>query len=381
MSRFTIGILFFCICFGICSLAVGEERLLVTLEEQEEISQRVIDLMTANQSSIRTWQGKAIITSRMFEDGGENTEPSDEMKYEVDFAFDVVNGHEAWDSRFSLGNRAHARENSFVRDGVHHYLTTGHSNDGGLRQLHIFPEPQLLVIQFNPFEASIPPNHSPGTIIFRLSMTILEWHIANRRAQGISEEENEEFRQNVLANGFTNYRFRLDGDVITREMVLSGRLREIFVVNLAQGGNIVMYRSFTGSMFRPEPDIAFAWDATYQKVNNVWIPKTTRATEVFDCGGSRIVEIEWVDQKINQKIPEERFTMRGIGAFQGIEVIDYRTGEVFRATGDEFPPEFELPVRLFTRFQWIVMSLGVLLVLIGGGSLIYKKLKKLKANG
>ena len=108
----------------------------------------------------------------------------------------------------------------------------------------------------------------------------------------------------------------------------------------------------------------------------MWIPQKTKLSKLMGDQSLVVEEIEWVDQKINQKIPEEWFTVRGIGAFQGMEVIDYRTGEVFKATGDEYPPEFELPVRSFALFQWIMMGVGILMVIVGGGSLIYKKLKK-----
>ena len=87
-----------------------------------------------------------------------------------------------------------------------------------------------------------------------------------------------------------------------------------------------------------------------------------------------VEEIEWLDQKINERIPDERFTLRGIGAFRGMEVIDYRTGETFRATGDEYrdlPPEFDLPVRSSSWFQWIMMGIGVLFILVAAGRLIY----------
>jgi len=210
--------------FGFCSLVVGTEKLFVTLEEQENITRRVVDLHTANWGAIHTWQGRAIVTKKTFEAGKEDADPTTEMKYEVDFACDVLSGNEAWDSRFLAGKSAHARENVFVRDGIHHYLIT-HSKegDGGLRQLNIFPGLQPLVVHFNPFDKSFPT--SMGTIRARLSMTILESHLAIRIAsKGFSEDANEKFQQDVLANGFKDYRLKLDGNILTRESRSSGLL-------------------------------------------------------------------------------------------------------------------------------------------------------------
>ena len=383
MQRFFIGILCLLSCFGTCPFVMGSESLLVTLREQEEIAQRVIDLMNANRSSIRTWQGKVSITSRTFKNEHENSVPSKELKYEVDFAFDVVSGNKAWDCRFLLGNTAHSRENSFIHDETYHCLTTGHSRTGGevLRQLHISAMPPPAVgMLFDPFEESLPA--SPGTIRFRFSMTILEPRMANRRGnKDITEEQNEKFKQDVLANGFKDYKFRLNGNVFTREYVISGHLNEVFVVDFAQGGSILAYKRFGRVSNRPEPVPVFCWDATYQKVGSVWIPKTTKSSEILGDGSLRVKEIEWSGQKINQKLQEERFTVKGIGAFHGMDVIDYRIGgKGYKATGDEYPPEYELPVRKFTAFQWIMMGIGILMILIGGGSLICKKLKALKAK-
>ena len=158
--------------------------------------------------------------------------------------------------------------------------------------------------------------------------------------------------------------------------MVSGHLREIFVINFAQGGNIMAYRRFTGTPTHPEPVPAYIWDATYQKINNVWVPQKTKSLESFDDGSVRIEEIEWVNQKINQKIPEERFTVKGIGAFQGMEVIDYRIGgKGFRATGDEYPPEYELPVQSFSYTRLIFLCIGIALIIISGGSLLYRHFK------
>jgi len=335
MVRFTIGVLSLCFCFSICPSSGGAEGLLVTLKEQEEISQRIIDLIIANRSSIRTWQGQAIVMSRMFDDGIENAGPSREIRYEVDFAYDVVSGNKAWENRILAGSRAHAKQNAFVLDEIHHYLTTGHPNDVGdtLRQLHIFHGSAALVLQFNPTESSLP---FPQDVIETMfSMTILKPFLAMKREWDFSEKEIEEYRQEVLANGFKGYSFRLDGNVLTREMAISGHLREVFVVNLDQGGSITTYRQLSGPAFMgfKADRLLRGWDATYQKVNHVWIPKKTRHTQTFDDGSLNVEEIEWTDQKINEKIPDERFTLKGIGAFQGIEVIDYSPhslGRLFR---------------------------------------------------
>jgi len=73
-----------------------------------------------------------------------------------------------------------------------------------------------------------------------------------------------------------------------------------------------------------------------------------------------------------------RITVKGIGAFQGIEVIDYRIGETFKATGDEYPPEYEPPVRKFSTFQWIMLGISILMILIGGGILIFNQLQRMR---
>ena len=376
MSRFIFCILF--LCFGFCSLVMGAERLLVTLKEQEDMSQRVIDLQIANWSSIRTWQGRAIVVSTTTKKGENTDVTSGELRYEVDFAFDVVSGNKAWDSRFSAGNRAHSRENSFVRDETSHHLITGRSKDGGsgFRLLYIFPVSQSFVKQFDPFEKSLPS--SLYAIKFRFSMSILELCMADRRErEEFSEEENEAFRKDVIANGFNDYRFRLDGNMFTREWFRSEHLREVFVVNLDQCGSIVAYKSFRGVIpfLKLDPDqMVRGWEATYQKIGNVWLPQKTKFIRSFDDGSTSVEEIEWLDQKINQKIPEERFTLKGIGAFQGIEIIDYRTGDTYRATGDEYPPEYEIQKRPKSYFPSILIGIGLVIILFALARLIYNML-------
>jgi hypothetical protein len=217
-------------------------------------------------------------------------------------------------------------------------------------------------------------------------MTILEKRMTNRRGnKNLSEEQNEKFKQDVLANGFKDYRFRLDGEQLTREYRISGDLEEVFVINTAQGGNITKYRTYRGeSLYYPDSDpkqVISSWDAEYQKVNKVWIPKKTKYSEVMGDDSLRIKEIEWADQEINQKIPEERFTVKGIGAYQGIEVIDYRLGgKSFYATGDEYPPEYELPTPTISYVRWTFMGIGLLMILFGSISLIYKQIKRVRAK-
>ena len=385
MPRFTIGFLFLCFCFGTCLSITGAEKLLDTFKEQEEVSQRVTDSMIANWSSIRTWQGKAIVSSETF-DRQTNSELPMDIRYEVDFAFDVVSGNKAWKRRHLDVDSSHTMENSFIRDETYHCLTTRFSPTGetGLRQLHISALPSPAVaMQFDPFESSIPSTHSQGTIVFRFSMTILEPRMANRRGnKDISEEQNEKFKQNVLANGFKDYRFRLDGNVLIREYLDSGRLQEVFVINLGKGGSIMAYRRFAETIIPPfESKLAYSWDATYQKINTVWVPQQTKSSQVYDDGSTRVEKIEWLDQTINQKIPEERFTVKGIGAFQGIEVIDYRLGgKAFKATGDEYPPEYEIQKRPKSYFPSILIGIGLVIILFAIARLIYIMLKKTGAK-
>jgi len=349
--------------------------LLINLKEQEGVSKKVLDLQTANRSRIHAWQGKAIVTEKTIEKGRVNANPSDVLKYSVDFALDVANGYEAWDSQYST-NHIHARENCFVRDGVYYFLLTGHPKDGRKtqRQLSISPTPLPLVKRFDPFAESLPLPQSH--IEFRLSKTILEPRMAQRKESGISDDENEKFLQDVLTNGFKDYKFRLDGDILTRELMLSGYSNELFTVNFAQSASFTTYRLFGSRTIKNESIPIHSWDAEYQKINQVWVPQKTKQTILLGDDGVKIKEIEWTNQTINYKIPHERFSVQGIGAVHGMEVIDYRINKAFKATGEEYPPEYDLTNHSFSHVRWIFMGIGFLFILAGGIGIISKKMRK-----
>lgn len=358
--------------------------MLGTFKEQEEASQRVLDLQTANWSKIRTWQGKVVVTEQTITSESKTSSTHKELKYEMNFAFDIVNGHKAWDNQILAGNSRNAKEDSFFRDETYYNLTTSRPDDEDrvLRQLYIFTSPQPIVMQFDPFEESIPcPQFE---IKYRFSTTILEPRIVQRRKLGITEEENEKYRQEVLEKGFKECRFKLDGNILTREYVRKGHVDEVYVVNFNQGGSITSYKTFAGiNPYLPEQDptqIVDDWEATYQKISGVWVPKRTKISNVAE-DRKKIKEIEWIDHKINKKIPEEKFTVKGIGAHQGMDVIDYRIGgKGYKATGDEYPPEYEIPTPSISYIRWTFMGVGLLLILYGSISLIYKFIKSMGAK-
>ena len=386
MLRFTVSHLcFFCFCFwfGSCDYVMSEE-IPATFKEQDSISKKVLEMQTANLSSIRTWQGKAIVREGFFPRDAIDSDYPNALKYEVDFAFDVVNGYEAWSNQF-LTNHVHLKENSLVKDGTYYFLVTRRprENSEPESQLSISPTPLPLVTRFDPFDECM--SFLQEAVKFRLSSTILETRISQRKENGISEEENEKFIQDIHANGFKDYKFTLNDEILTRELMHAGRLSESFVINMNQGASIAEYRTFnTGTIsvnnetINGEQVPLRSWYATYQRVNGVWIPQKTKISIAMGNGQIKIKEIEWIDQKINSSIPEERYSIEDIGVVHGMNVADYRIGRAYKADGDEYPPEYELPSSYFSNVRLTFFIIGFLLIAVGVAGWIHKQMKNSK---
>jgi hypothetical protein len=326
---------------------MSEEQLFTTLKDQESISQKIVLTNISNLTKIRTWQGKAIVTERKIASAQKNSVISPLLTYEVDFAYDVPNQYEAWDNKFDK-HYIHTRENSFVRDGNYYFLLTERpeKNKEAQSHLNISSHPLPLTKRFDPFAESSPV--IKDYVKFRFSMTIPESRINGRKEQGFSKEENQKWIQDIQANGFKDYVFKVDGHIVTREYRRSGSLDEIFIIDLAQGAVPVVFKDFGGD---GEQNVIRSWEATYQNTNGVWIPKKTITSNLMGDGSKIIKEMEWIDQKINKEIPFDRFSLKAIGAVHGMDVRDYRIDSSYKASGDEYPVEHELSTSSFSFFR------------------------------
>jgi hypothetical protein len=126
---------------------------------------------------------------------------------------------------------------------------------------------------------------------------------------------------------------RRDGDLV----VLESRIGEIlgrYTVDLRRGGNLVVYDSVTGSAK------AFQFKYEYENLAGAWVPKrvTMESTVEHDeVRTHRTDKAEFIDNVVNEPIPEEEFSLVKLGIRRGDQVTDTRTITAYIVEGEEYP--------------------------------------------
>lgn len=375
---------------------LAQTKVLTTLKEQGTVCQKATHLYQSNQSKIYFWCGHALVIDKVDHTTADHTNESIVQRCRADFALDVLRDQFAWNftniERFPPPDSYNTfEEKAFQKNGAYYLVVRQKLGKNSVKHyLNISPSSYVAA----PFESFHPLERSsfvtPDYLVMRLSMTILDTpRIEGFRESGRTEEEVQKFISDVQKNGFQKYRFELENNILTRKWIRDGSVREILVIDLLRGGVPLMAKefnrnllSFNGAGIPPTPDdstLMRSWDATYQEVNGVWVPRTTRTFQRMSDGTCDITEIEWSDQKINEPIPEERFSLKAIGAVRGMDVRDYRINSSYRADSDEFPwPESSAHGGLQREsiLRYIFMGAGVLLLLVGGGFAWIRKRKE-----
>lgn len=357
-------------CFVVFCFCVQEVQSATLLQTQEEMSRKVIAVYSNNMSSIYFWTGNASVRMKQ----GMPDQEKLIMAYDVNFAYDLSQDRKAWNiSNIQYSSPTNSAtviyEKVFESNGTY-YNCSSEKNPNGTNPTHhlsISTQPLVFLKSFNPFDECSPVQSN--YILRRFSGTILDERIQKMKEIGRTAEEIRQFTSETQQEGFKSHIFSMDGDILTRQWISDGKCREIIEIDLSKGANPVSLKDFGGGIGKKN-SVARSWDATYQEVNGVWVPRTTRTFQRMSDGTCDITEIEWSDQKINEPIPEERFSLKAIGAVRGMDVRDYRINSSYRADSDEFPwPESSAHGGLQREsiLRYIFMGAGVLLLLVGGG--------------
>ena len=153
-----------------------------------------------------------------------------------------------------------------------------------------------------------------------------------------------------------------EGDLVTLKLEKYG-LMERYAVDLEKGGCLVAYDHSEGA---GKPTVK--WRSDLQCVAGVWIPARTNCEETRSSGMRVVKRLEWVENAINEPIPDDEYSLVKLGVHEGDEVHDQRTGTRYTVTGSEFPPAddglMEEQLRRPLAVATLRMAGGALLLLV-----------------
>jgi hypothetical protein len=120
------------------------------------------------------------------------------------------------------------------------------------------------------------------------------------------------------------------GDLITLEAG-HDHLYNRYTVDLSQGANLT---EFWGTL---HPSGYSGWNYEHETVAGVWVPNKVTFTTDRGDGDVFTRTIEWLENVVNEPIPEEEFSLLKMGAKRGVEVQNHLTGTRYVLEGEEYP--------------------------------------------
>jgi hypothetical protein len=235
------------------------------------------------------------------------------------------------------------------------------SEDGHFFIRDSIPETNTL---FDPINDSFPFSPSYIDAMYDL-FDISEEAIQKIRKSGLTEEYIKELCEKIKEGKHPHCRLERDGNIVS---CLLGETHIQVDMNK---------KAFP--IFYSEP--GKTWQCQAECVSGIWAPQSSREEFQSSDGTVRRIEMIWSNQKINQPISDKEFMLPALGLRQGDEGYDFRTNTNFKVEGKEYlPPEgMELPSPSFsssTYFRIFLISIGILMILIGGINMIRKRLNK-----
>jgi hypothetical protein len=104
------------------------------------------------------------------------------------------------------------------------------------------------------------------------------------------------------------------------------------------------------------------WKCEPVLVDGVWFPSTVSE---FTVGGKNKNEYRFSNVKINQKIPDNIFTLQFMGVRQKDYIFDTRTQTESEVDDPSFPlPEYLKQIERKSKSKWIFIGVGLLLIFI-----------------
>jgi hypothetical protein len=122
--------------------------------------------------------------------------------------------------------------------------------------------------------------------------------------------------------------------VVFSQVMPAGSGTGLDEMDLSQGGNPV----HISSVFRPEngPERLSVWEWTWEKINDVWVPKT--ATKELSGARERTIHLVWEENRVNEPLRKDEYSPARMGLRPGDQLHDIRTDATYTIEGPEFPP-------------------------------------------
>lgn len=153
-----------------------------------------------------------------------------------------------------------------------------------------------------------------------------------------------------------------DGERVILELGGNDVLNRL-TVDLSEGGLFVAYDGESSG-------VAERWRYQNEQVAGVWVPKEISQEVINSKAGRRVaLELEWLENRVNEPIAAEEFTLAKIGIRRGDRIYDHRSGSLQTVTSEEYrSPEDSEEADIDD--QKPPASKGPLLAWLGAGLLI-----------
>jgi hypothetical protein len=286
--------------------------LIAAAEIDTELLRQVTRAHRANRSRIKQWTG----TVQIRDVTSKKTYPVRSITSEVEFTYDSELDALRWNKTVKEAVESIGDVKTPVRD---RYVSAGLRIDGALTSVRISEEVDgtqevTVTISEAAQERFLPldENFDPMSFVNFEDLPSLFEHIA--KALDAAQPEDSVVRR--------------EGDIVTFET--GGKPpANVYVANLAQGGNLIEFRAETGSL-KTLDTIRLA------EQEEIWLPcdfKHTRTSK----DGTKTREIHWTISVVNGGADKEAFTMERLGIAKGQEIYDKRNRTRYKFGSDEPP--------------------------------------------
>ncbi|MHB1034018.1 MAG: carboxypeptidase regulatory-like domain-containing protein [Pirellulales bacterium] len=305
-------------------LGAGEKRV-GGLREQAELLRYVASTHRENKARIRTWQGQATLDHRNM---SYRLAVGGEYSAKIQFAFDRTRKSVWWNT--TLDRLAHIRGGVKTPQPVPQ-VSNGMQTPEGLYRLEsvgmfVDPAKRPLTLVIHPTDET-----SDARNRLRLYYEFNPLFFTETPDRDVARDISSYLRSADDPERATTKVTR-EGDDVTIDMAIDMGGNEFvdrLTVSLAQGCNPIRYA--VGWAQPDGPTRQYRW--TYELRDGIWLPKTW--TERHHSEGSLDVEnkVTFVENRVNQPVEPEAFSLSRLGLKPGDNVDDRRTGQKYQYEG------------------------------------------------
>ncbi len=346
------------------------------LNGDPELLQLVAAAHESNRERIQTWRGRAVVETRITSADADSVE---ERTASVEFFLDRE--RKAHRSNFLTSKsvliakgqtepNVRPMECYLLKDGAYYeYVWEPHGdevrNGPSERTVRIQEESARLLSAFG---YDFDPMYwltFGNTGVARHFKTHYKW-----------AKEGQEFGPASVGRTGNLVKFEVHANDAMKER-FGGDVVNEWIVDLSKGGNLLVYDSGGDQAGVIVPGVR--WTYEHENVGGIWVPKRV-AVETTSAGRTTRRGVEWVENVINEPIPEEEFSLVKLGARRGDRVRDSRTGAEYLLEGEQFPlPEpWDYGKRLerpWARIAMVGGTIALVVVLLLAGWRQWRKTK------